>query len=401
MNPTRTFRGLEVELKVSGFGRFGGAAFLSLWMVFWVVGETVVGWILLRGAWALVTGEPPGAGRAPLDTGPALGVGIFLLAWLAFWTLGGVLTGRELLRRLFGRDRIIAGPEGVTVERSFGLFRSRETISRDRLRWFRRRPPGDILVADTVSGTVELTRLGPSDAMEQLAGVLNAEYRLTAAAAAEGALAGGWVETMAPEGTPILIRNPAVRRQQATAVWIFFAIVALVASLVIQSAFATPAHGAFGAILAAAAGFIGWGAHRLSHVRDEWVLETGRLRLQRRAGGRVETRFEAAGLRVKEDKDSDGDPWYRLVATRTATTGFVPAPELRKHERALMSAGGDAAEVLKFGRWLQQRCALPLEDGTTAEAKEREREDLRRHLAASGRLGRWAARHLSKAGGPR
>jgi hypothetical protein len=401
MNPTRTFRGLEVELKVSGFGRFGGAAFLAVWMAFWVVGETLVAWILIHGAWALVTGQPPGEGKPPLETGPALGVGLFLVAWLALWTLGGVLAGRELLRLLFGRDLIVAGPDGVTVERGFGLFRTRETIARDRLRGFRRRATGNILMADTAGGTVELTRLGAGDALGKLAEVLNGEYRLNPAVASGGALPRAWVEAVAPEGQAILIKDPAVRRKQAAIAWVAFVALATVAGFVIQAALATPSLGALGAILAAAAGFMAWGAYRLSYVRDEWRLETGRLRLQRRTRGRVETRFEAAGLRVKEERDSDGDPWYRLVATRHAAAGVLSPQEARKQERLLLGVAGDPAEALNFGRWLQHRCALPLDDGTTAEAQARERADLQRQLAASGRLGRWMARRLGSADGQR
>jgi len=75
--------------------------------------------------------------------------------------------------------------------------------------------------------------------------------------------------------------------------------------------------------------------------------------------------------------------------------------EARRHERVIMGVAGDPTEVRDFGRWLGQRCRLPLQDGTTAEAKAQEVELLRAELAASGRLGRWVARRLGGAGANR
>src|SRR5512146_450229 len=104
METNRTPEGLEVRLSSAGFGRFIGAAFLGFWLLFWVAGEGIALWMLAKGAWALITGEPPEPGRDPLDAQGALPIGLFLLIWLSFWTLGGVFAGREFLRLLFGRD---------------------------------------------------------------------------------------------------------------------------------------------------------------------------------------------------------------------------------------------------------------------------------------------------------
>jgi hypothetical protein len=60
-----------------------------------------------------------------------------------------------------------------------------------------------------------------------------------------------------------------------------------------------------------------------------------------------------------------------------------------------MSVVGDPTDVDALGRWLARRCGVPLQDGTTAEARAREAERLREQLAASGRLGRWLAQRLN------
>lgn len=394
MHLTRTFQGLEVTLKATGYGRFGGAAFLLVWLAFWVVGEVLVGGLLIWGSWCLLTGQPPGDGRAPLQTAPALGVGVFMLFWLAFWTLGGVLAWRELLRLLAGRDRLVLGPDVLGVERGFGVFRSRREIPRDQVRRFHRRAHGNILFADTIHGGIELTRFGTAAEFEELAAALNAEWKVSPDAPHAGVLPDGWNEAVAPEGDAILIKDPAVRRKQAAVAWFGVLLLAGVGGYILQASIAQPSLLALAAMVAAGAGFAGWGAYQLTYCRDEWVLGPGCLRLQRRLRGRAEVRFEAAALRLREEKDSDGDPWYKLVAVKAATSPAPSLREARQHERVIMGVSGDPFEVRNLGRWVGRRCALPLHDGTTAEAKAEETERLRVELAASGRLGRWVARRL-------
>ena len=198
---TRTFNGLEVVLKPSGYGRCGGAAFLLLWLAFWVVGEVLVGGLLILGGWSVLTGLPPGEGRAPLETAPALGMDVFLLGWLAFWTLGGVLAWRKVLRLLFGRDRIVLRPDAIVAQRGFGLFRVRREIPRERVRRFHRLEHGNVLTADTLNGGVELTRLGTADELEQVAAALNSDWKLDPDAPLAGVLPDGWSETLTPRAT--------------------------------------------------------------------------------------------------------------------------------------------------------------------------------------------------------
>src|SRR6476659_2825194 len=86
MRIERTADGWTVDLRSVGIGRFIGAAFLAVWLTGWAIGETFALWILTRGAWALFTGRPPGAGHNPLTLAVALPVGLFLLFWLTLWT---------------------------------------------------------------------------------------------------------------------------------------------------------------------------------------------------------------------------------------------------------------------------------------------------------------------------
>lgn len=397
MLPTRTFQGLEITLKATGCGRFGGAVFLLVWLAFWVVGEVLVGWMLIRGGWSLLTGQPPGKGWETLETAPALGVGVFMLFWLAFWTLGGVLAGREVLRLLAGRDRLMLRPDALMVERGFGLFRARQEISREQVRRFHCRAHGNILFADTIRGGIELTRYGTAAGFEELAAAFNADWKLSPDAPHDGVLPEGWNEAVAPGGDAILIKDPVVRRKQAGVAWFVFLLLAAVGACIFQASVAQLSLLALGAMFAAGAAFAGWGAYQLTYCRDEWVLGTGSLRLQRRLRNRAEPRFEAVALRLREERDSDGDPWYKLVAVSAAASPALSPREARRRERVIMNVTGDPAEVCSLGRWLAQRCALPLHDGTTAAAKAEEMERLRAELAASGRFGRWVARRLGGA----
>src|SRR5262245_32857685 len=100
----RTNEGRELRLASRGAGRFLSAGFLAFWLCGWAVGETLVLFILVKGAIALFTGQPPEPGRAPLEAGPALMTGAFLLVWVTFWTFGGYAAIAEFLRLVFGED---------------------------------------------------------------------------------------------------------------------------------------------------------------------------------------------------------------------------------------------------------------------------------------------------------
>src|SRR5688572_29775272 len=160
MQIQRTFHGLEVELRSRGIGRFFSAGFLFVWLVGWVLGETVVVWILFVGGRALLTGMPPAPGRAPLDIAPALVMGVFLLGWLALWTLGGWLAAREFMRLLWSRDRLLVNRDALEVMQRVGFLSDARRFASTELRRIYRREAGTVLVAETSNDSFELTRLG-------------------------------------------------------------------------------------------------------------------------------------------------------------------------------------------------------------------------------------------------
>src|SRR5262245_49677542 len=101
----RTNEGWELQLTSQGVGRYLSAAFLAFWLCIWAVGESVVLWIVVVGAIALLTGRPPEPGREPLELGPAVMAGAFFVVWLTMWTVGGIAAFLEEMRLLWGRDR--------------------------------------------------------------------------------------------------------------------------------------------------------------------------------------------------------------------------------------------------------------------------------------------------------
>lgn len=395
----RTFQGLETELRSRGGGRFGSAAFLTLWLLFWVVGEAFALGILGRGAWALVTGQPPGAGHAPLEVAPALATGLFLIFWTAFWTLGGVLAGHEWLRLLFGRDRLIARSDGLEIVRSYGLFRSRQRIATsDLVRFYLPYPARSGLAVETERGVETLTRFGEPAELEEIARAFNAEFMLDTAPRATGTLPRGWRLLSAPEGHDILVTDPVNRRRLGIALWIIFAPLALVSTYLILAATSQPTLTAFAVIGSAFAALAGWGAWRVSTQRDEWVPSSRGIALNRRRHNRANRVFTGDALEVREDRDSDGDASFSLLAVQTISREQATLQHARKFERAIASCTGDPSEMLAFGRWLAHHTQLPLTDRTTAAAKAADFEQLRGKLAATGRFGQWAANVLGKVG---
>ncbi len=393
----RTFQGLEAELRSTGAGRFSGAGFLMFWLVFWVVGEAFALGILGWGAWSLFTGQPPGAGHAPLETGPALFTGLFLLCWTAFWTFGGIMAWRELLRRLFGSDRLIARGDSLEVVHGYGLFSSRQTLPRDRLlRFYPPSPAGSGLAVETLDGVVPLARLGTPAQLAETAVAFNAEFKLSGKPSLDGNLPAGWRELTSPEGHPIYVQDPATRQRLAIVLWVLFAPFFVSTTYLFQAMLGRGSLGALAAILAAFTALLGWGAWRLGARREEWVPGRGRITLDLRRRGHRESLFTGDLLEIREDRDSDGDLGFKLVAVQSEARQQASLQTARKHEHVIASCSGDATELLSFGCLLARRCAIPLADRTTPAAKAEDLAVLQEKLAATGRLGRWAARLLGK-----
>ena len=126
----------------------------------------------------------------------------------------------------------------------------------------------------------------------------------------------------------------------------------------------------------------------------------GLLTRQRRARGRVVERTEARALSLVEDRDSDGDVSFRLLALASPGDETRPASG-RRRPPEVWQATGDPTELRSFATWLARRCMVPLSDRTTPKAKAEDAELLLRRLTESGRVGSWVARRLGKLNGRR
>lgn len=396
MQTNRTPEGLEVRLSNAGFGRFIGAAFLGFWLLFWAAGEGFALWMLAKGAWALITGEPPEPGRGPLDAQGAVPIGLFLLIWLSFWTLGGVFAAREFLRLLFGRDILLARAEALEIVHSYGLFRSRKSVPREDLRRFYQQPRRGALCVETARGTTELTRLGTLHDRSELEQLLKTEFLIQEDTAPRSVLPDEWREVPSAEGESVLVRSPETRQKQALVMWVICAPIALVALYVIASLPEKPGLWALALVLALLAAAAAWGAAWLTFGRSEWVMNNGRLVLQRRFRGRRNQRFEGAGLELYEDNSGDNGPSYVLNAVAANASPLTNLYRAGKDRRRIWYQASDPTEPRNLGRWLSQRCQIPFEDMTTREAQTKQYEAWKTQAANAGPLGKMVVRIMER-----
>ncbi|AFY30180.1 hypothetical protein [Cyanobium gracile] len=375
-----------------GPGRFFVAGFLSLWLCGWLAGEVFALWALWRILAAfLASGEGP------------LPVALFLLVWLGLWSVGGIVALREVLRALWSEDRLTVSADGELerlVQR--GPFRRRRALSGREIRCFQVRAAGvgaGPLVAELPGRSIEITRLGSLRQRREAADQLNRRlglrplpedpapapgpHQIPAAAV----LPAGWQELTPSFGSPLLVPDLALRRQQRLVMGLVNLVLWGLLALLLQNGRAGPGFWALGVPLALVALAGGWGLLWLALGRLEWRLEPRVLVLQRRFGNRLRTLGEARALELVERVDSDGDRSYRLQGTRP------PDPPLRVEDHA-----SDPTSLRHLGAWLAARSRVPFEDRVPSEEQRRqqraEMERLRQQLAGSGRFGRWAARQL-------
>ena len=350
--------GFEARLTPRGAGRWFDAAFLGFWLLFWAVGEVLVLWLLVTGAIAWATGQPPKPGQAPLQTVPALATGLFMFVWLAFWTLGGVLAGRAFFRQTWSTDRLTVRSDGVELVRRTGPWVRRRWLARDDLRALHRGGAPSAVQAETATGVVELTDYGTAEEQRQLLDALHETLRLPPADRLSPLLPADWRVLGAPEGGEVLVRNPRARCAGAWVVGGMATVLGGVAATALAATPERPAYGAVAAILAALAGFAAWGARRLARERDEWRLETGRLVRQRRRGGRAEARGAGTAVVLVEDTDSDGDRVFRLELTLDDGSRQV-----------LDRTTQEPIEQRQLARWLAARTGVVFTDEATPEKR--------------------------------
>lgn len=398
MQAEHTFEGWVVRLRPRGAGRFVSGAFLTVWLTCWTAGGVFAWWILLAGAWALFSGQPPehdeGAGGFTRPLSGSVVAGAFLCVWLAFWTVGEWVAGRAWLRCLAGEDRLLARPDGLRVRRRAGPFGRERFYGRDELRRIYTVAGGRRLRVATARQTQELSDLLRPEEADALIAGLTRELKLDAAGAArEPVLPEGWAEVQLPEGGTALARDPARRQVPARVAAALGGLVFLVAG-----GLASLAEGDTGLyVLAAIAGgtgaVAGWGALWLRWGRTEWCIEPGRVVEQRRWRARTSERLVGSGLALRRERDSDGDDWWKLELVSPAALAESVGRD-SAGRRKIVNVMHDDTEPRQVGEWLAARTGVPLVDLSAEEKPPVDTAQLRAALARTGQVGRWLARRL-------
>jgi hypothetical protein len=367
---------LRILLRPRGSERFFAAAFLSVWLVGWAVGEVFALTLLVQGVRGLLIG-----GTGTLATPPpaaAVPIGLFLLFWLTFWTIGGLSALRLLLHSLAAEDRLELGSGVLLWQRRLGPFRRQRRLPLSAIRALRiaqHSGRSGALVADLNDRTLTLSELGTAEERREAARQLQEALGRSAAAGQTlvPGLPHGWACLTPPLGVPLLVPDPGLRRRQGLVMAAVTLVSGLVFAQLIQSALARPSLWPLTLMVAVPTAAAVWGTLWLTLGRLEWRLESRRMVLQRRFGGELRERFEARALELRRSIDSDGDHWYDLMATDLhpagglagglAGSGRIPT------SHSLLRRIHDPAEPLQLGRWLSQRCALPFDDGNAGQGR--------------------------------
>jgi len=384
------------RFRPQGPGRFFVAGFLSFWLCGWLAGEIFA----LSVLWRLLA--------SGLATGQwALPAVLFLMVWVSLWSVGGAVALRHVLGALWSEDRLVLGADGSLVREAHrGPFHRSRALPRQEIRRFHVGQVGawgGPLMAELAGRPLEITRLGSPRQRQEAADQLNrllglrplaeepgddpAQTRITAAAV----LPAGWQELTPSFGSPLLVPDQALRRQQRRVMGLANLVLWGLLALLLGGGPAGPGFWVLGIPLALLALAGGWGQLWLAFGRLEWRLEPRVLVLQRRFGQRLRTLGEARALELVERVDSEGDRSYRLQALQP------PDPPLRVDDHAT-----NPTPLRQLGAWLATRAHVPFDDRVPSEEQRRqqrraEMERLRQQLAGSGRLGRWAARQLERA----
>ncbi|MCS5698172.1 hypothetical protein NZK32_03845 [Cyanobium sp. FGCU-52] len=362
---------LRIRLRPRGGGRFFTAAFLSVWLCGWAMGEVFALMLLVRGARALLVAGPATPAMPP--PAAAVPMGLFLLVWLSFWTIGGLSALRQLLGCFAAEDRLELDSGDLLWQRWMGPFRRRRRLPLSAIHGVRvaeRSGRCGPLVADLARRTLTLSELGTAEERREAARQLQEALGRSATEdrTLEPGLPQGWACLTPPLGVPLLVPDPGLRRRQAQVMAAVTLVLGLVFAQLIQTALAQPSFWPLTLMVAVPTVAAVWGTLWLALGRLEWRLESRRMVLQRRFGGQLRERFEARALELHRSIDSDGDHWYDLMATDLHPAGGlaggsagggrakVPA------SHSLLRRIHDPAEPRQLGRWLERQCALPFND---------------------------------------
>jgi hypothetical protein len=409
MTGERTLPGWRISLRPHGCSRYVNGAFLAVWLCGWGAGEAFALWMLVRGAIALLTGNPPDPGREPLTLGLALAAGLFILFWLTLWTIGGIAAFAELFRLLWGEDCLEVAGGRLTVTRIRGPFRTKRSFERASIRRISVTGRGDRLVMESARDHIELSRLGTRDDRIRAAAALRVELAIPEESVPISvALPKGWEDIITPDGVRVLVADRSVRQKQTRTALIVTLLLATLTFVVGRDSLQHTQRIASSMILlaftlAAAAGTL-W----LARGRYEWRLEKNLLTLRKRYGMGVRSVFQGRQLVLEHSTDSDGDPWLELFAlsepdppltVRKIGGATVTWRSARpKNRRSIARKMNDTGVLRDLGHWLARQTGLEFEDRTTPAARTQELAELRATLEQSGRFGRLAAKLVDRLG---
>lgn len=399
--PANTAPG-PLRFRPSGAARFLGAGFLAIWLCGWAAGEVAALAVLGVGLVGLLTQSPLLGAEGPPAAGPALLVGGFLLVWVAFWTVGGLAAICELLRSIWAQDCIDFESGALLLERRLGPVRFRRRFDRAEIRHVFVRPTG-ALVAQVGRAAVTLTDLGSKSQRHDAAEHLRAALGLPQDGSIPDVLPEGWQELSDVAAGPAVVPDLQVRRKQALVVTLIAGVAWGGVALLLRAALRgegqsadTAGSAVLAALLAVLAMWVSSRARWLCRGRHEWRLERGRLVHQRRFGWAVTELAEVRALELTESEDSDGDHWYTLQAV-VPDAARVGKPGRRI---TIQRTIHDATEPRMLGLYLARRSGVKLSDLVPDEAQRKtEAIRLTEALAASGRFGRWLARHIRRSSG--
>jgi hypothetical protein len=341
------------SLRPAGWARYLEVVFLGIWIVGWFVfelaGLALLGGLLAGVLAAAVSVPVPFASRLAPD-GSAPFFLLFILFWLVLWTVGGVAALTHFLRSMAGRDVIAVSPGGLELEWRAGPFYRRRTIRPGDIRRVRLRLDGGMLVLDTVSGTVDVTKFGTRSDRLALLGWLRQRLVLPDEAQAKRfeseTTPPGWeVDT---HGTETRLMRPS-RRTRAIQAGVLWTLAGLMATGFLPAFFAGTLTRAQLAAAVAALLFALW-ATWTTWGRSEWLVRNGRLTWRRRLWSwQREQPFDNAAIELLRQVDDDGADRFTL-RVRSATA-----------HRKISSALHDHAELTSLAEWLSARTHFPIE----------------------------------------
>jgi hypothetical protein len=353
LTPEPSDSGMQVTLHAAGVFRFLPAAFLSVWLCGWAVGE----WFALRllattlrralGTDVLASWFPDVGGKLPPGPGLPVFAG-FIVLWLALWTFGGMAALQQVFALLFGCERVRWGGDALEIERSALWFVSVTRLPALEITGFR--PVRGSLVADRRKRATKVTSSGSSDDRQQLAGLLEAwraSFGPRTPLAADESPVPAYVAFHDKTGA-IALRVPGTRHPVGA--MLALAGAGFWAGAVAMFTQKTGVALVVDTVLFTLVGFACLaGSVWLLEARASWHMGAKRLERRRSFLGRTwSAEFVPLELELSSTRDSDGDLRWQLVASG------------KGRRQVIASAITDPSVPRALGTWVSERTGAPL-----------------------------------------